>query len=72
MKYIILAVVFVSSVILTGCTQTIIEVPAPKQFDCGDWNEDKTAWFCRSRVTGKCIKNQYVNAEACNSIPIGE
>jgi len=54
-------------VFLCGCTY----IPQ-KNFDCGDWNEAKDTWFCQSRVTGKCIKNTYVEPEQCSSIPKGE
>ena len=57
---------YLALALLSGCS--VIEVPAPKQFDCGDWNEDHTSWYCRSRATGKCIRNEYIEAEACNSI----
>ena len=56
---------------IIGCS-TIIEVPAPKQFDCGLYikNEEGniTAWHCKSRGTAKCIKNEYAVAEACSGI----
>ena len=55
---------------LGGCN--VIEVPAPKQFDCGDWNEAQNEWYCQSRVTGKCIKNQYVDSQECDAIEKGE
>ena len=49
-----------------GC-ETLVPV---KNFDCGDWNEDKTGWYCRSRVTGKCIENKYVESAACEGIEV--
>ena len=52
-------------ILLLGCT---IEVPAQKQFDCGDWNDDMTSWYCVSRVTDKCIHNEYVDINQCSRI----
>ena len=51
--------------VLAGCT---IEVPAPKQFDCGDFNKETGEWYCLSRTTDKCIRNMYVETEQCNNI----
>ena len=51
--------------VLAGC---MVEVPAPKQFDCGDFNKATGEWYCVSRVTDKCIKNEYVDLEKCSGI----
>ena len=56
--------------LVAGCT--VIEVPAPKQFNCGDWNGDMTSWYCVSRVTDKCIRNEYVEFNQCDRIEKGE
>jgi len=53
---------FLALLFLAGCT---IEVPAPKQFDCAGGPQE---WHCKSRATGKCIKNVYVEPEACEGI----
>jgi len=51
---------------LAGCSllePKIVEVPAPKQFDCSTtWG----TWYCKSRVTNKCIKNEHV---LCEEVP---
>ena len=52
--------------LFAGCeTIRIVEVPAPKQFDCGG---ERDVWYCKSRATELCIRNEIVEAEACNSI----
>lgn len=66
-----------SVILFAGCTTIeYVEVPAPKQFDCGLYVKNAegriVSWHCKSRVTDKCIKNEYVEAEACNSIQRSE
>jgi hypothetical protein len=58
---------FLLLVLLVGCTIA----PLEKHFDCGDWNEDMNSWYCQSRVTGKCIRNEYVDMEECKEINNG-
>jgi len=62
-----LAIIVLS--ILIGCeTVKIVEVPAPKQFDCGATSEDGQSWYCLSRTTDKCIRNEYKPLEECSGI----
>lgn len=53
----------VGLILIAGCT--LVEIPAQKQFDCSGGRE---TWHCRSRATGKCIKNTYVDPEYCEDI----
>jgi len=50
---------------LSGC-ETV-----QKNYDCGDWNDDKTSWYCISRTTDKCILNTYVEINQCEGITTG-
>ena len=54
------------ALVLAGC---IVEVPAPKQFDCAGGSPE---WHCRSRVTDKCIKNTYVDMEESDAAGLNQ